>query len=336
MHDRDSSLAHAPDVYFSEGYGRAEEAAGAGEWLRLEAHEGRWQMPVHIRREGGFVDAVSPYGYSGIYAAPGLDADSCATAWEGVAATLRQMGVLSLFLRQSPFYSPELPPQAVRLNQPHPTVCIPVGSEDDVWKGMAGRCRTSCRKAEKLGVTGAVRAATAQDLRPSSAFRRLYEGAMLRREATQRYFFPDAYYERLKEALQGNLLLAEARDQSGDVVASTLLLRHGRRLHYHLSGSDPAAGRLGATNLLLWEAARWACSNSLDEFHLGGGVTDRDSLFRFKESFGGTLLDYSTHGITLDPVGFRDAVVRRSHELERPFDSVLNDPYYPQFRAGSG
>lgn len=334
MQDRDSALSHMPDVYFSEGYGRAEESAGAGEWLRIEALGGRWLMPLHIRRQDGVVDAISPYGYSGIYAAPELDADACEVAWSEAAAALGEMDVVTVFLRQSPFYSPPLPRHSVRMNRPHATVCVPLQSKDAVWGGMAGRCRTSCRKAEKLGMTATVRVASTQDLGPDSAFRRLYESAMRRREAAPRYFFADAYYQRLQEGLVDNLMLAEVYDHAGCVVASTLLMRHGTRLHYHLSGSAPEAGSLGATNYLLWVSAQWGCDNSLTEFHLGGGVTDQDSLFRFKRSFGGTLLDFSTHGITLDPEGFNTAVARRSQVLGRTFESLLKEPHFPQFRAG--
>ena len=63
-------------------------------------------------------------------------------------------------------------------------------------------------------------------------------------------------------------------------------LRGHRWLHYHLGATADSARDLGASNLLLYEAALWGQEQGLEEFHLGGGAgAKEDSLFAFKQRF---------------------------------------------------
>jgi hypothetical protein len=107
---------------------------------------------------------------------------------------------------------------------------------------------------------------------------------MRRQEAGDFYFFPPAYWERLT-ALGDRLVRFDATHDD-EVVASALCLRGDRWLHYHLGATHDSARDLGASNLLLYEAAVWGQEQGLETFHLGGGAGGReDSLFAFKCRF---------------------------------------------------
>lgn len=331
----DSEVA-PPDVYFTEAYGLAETACGSGEWVDIQSFEGRWRMPVHLRSADGFVDAVSPYGYSGIYIDPQLSRHDRRLAWSRAVDELRQRRALSVFIRQSPLVgSPPDTESFRKVVDDHPTVCLGTTDVDAVWKQMEGRSRTSIRKAERLGFTTTVNEVSTSDVASDSVFRALYEGAMRRREAAGHFFFPDAYYEALSRGLGENLLLACVMDASGTPVSAALLMRHASLLHYHLSGASLEAGRNGATNLMLWGVIQWAVKNGIERFHLGGGVSTEDSLFRFKRSFGGVTLSYSAYGAVIDPAGYDHAVEVRATKLRRPVDEVRAVGFFPQFRIGS-
>ena len=199
---------------------------------------------------------------------------------------------------------------------------------------MEGRCRTSIRKAERSGVTASVWPVMPADVAAGSPFRALYEGAMRRRSAAKRFFFPDAYYDTLASGLDSSLFMVSARGDDGAVVAAALLLKHGDLLHYHLSGSSPEAAHLGTTNLLLWEAIRWAATQEIERFHLGGGIADGDSLFKFKRSFGGELLRYSAYGVVVDQAGYRTAVREQAARLGKNEDDLWSQSF-SQFRVGA-
>lgn len=321
-----------PDVYFTEAYGRAEETRGSGEWLDLDAFDGLWRMPLHLRRADGFVDGVSPYGYSGLYIHADLTSHDRRLAWDRAVRELRERDALSVFIRQSPLVGASIDSSDFRtVVDGHQTVCVDVTDASVAWTRMEGRSRTSIRKAERLRLAVTVDRASLADVADNSPFRTLYEAAMRRRNAGESYFFPQEYYESLVLGLGENLLLASVKDEAGTLVSGALLMRHGSLLHYHLSGALPEAGRDGATNLMLWGAIQWASQHGLERFHLGGGVTNGDSLFKFKRSLGGHVLTYSAYGAVVDPVGYERAVSQRSAQLGRAVQD-LDEKYFPQFR----
>jgi len=325
----------SPDVYFLPGYGRAASVANGGEWILLEAFDGAWQVPLILRTLfDGTKDATSPYGYSGAHAAPSLSPSQVQEAWSATVRCLQELGVISLLLRQSP-----LVPQASELPglhpvvSGHPTIVLEPTDSDSAWSAMEGACRNKTRKALKNGYTGEVRPATGTDLAPGSDFRRLYEQTMQRLDAVPVYFFSTRYYEELLGGLGPNLLIAEARDQGGAVVSSTLLMRHEHRLHYHLAGSNMADARMGSNNLMLWTATRYAIEQGLSQFHLGGGISQRDGLFSFKSSFGGRELTYNVSAMIVDQQLYARHTKRRANELNTTTESLLATEFFPAYRA---
>lgn len=336
-HVGDEALAQVPipDVYFGEAYGAAEEVATPGSaWSLLESFDGRWQLPLLITARDGIVDAASPYGYAGVYVAPSLSDRDRNLAWTETRRMLLERDVVSMFVRCSPLVpQADAPRGSTWIVRDHATRAIPVSGEDTMWSALEGRCRTSIRKARRLELSVHVRPATAEDLGPGSAFRRLYESAMERRGASDRYHFPDAYYEQLLNGLGSDLLFGSVGPDD-EPLAAALFLRHGEFLHYHLSGGTIEAGETGATNLLLWEACRFAASHDVKVLHLGGGVEDRDSLYRFKRSFGGRELSFSAYGHVVDRVAYGAALTRRATQLDVSRATLAASRHFPAYRAG--
>jgi serine/alanine adding enzyme len=326
----------SPDVYFTPGYGRAACVTEGGQWSLLEAFDGAWQMPLIVRTLlDGTKDAITPH-FSGVYAAPSLSAAQVQEAWSGTFTSLRELGIISVVLRDSP-----LVPQASPLpgQQPivrgHPTIVLESADSDSAWSAMAGSSRTKIRKALKNGYTGDVRPARREDLTAGSDFRRLYEQTMQRVDAEPVYFFGDDYYSELFDGLGSNLFIAEVRDWHGVVASSDLLICHGQRLHGHLAGSSREDARMGSNNLMIWAAAQFAIYQSLAQFHIGGGVSADDSLFKFKRSFGGRQLEYGISGLIIDPAAYQDHVKARAKECDTTADSLLSANFFPAYRGGS-
>lgn len=327
----------SPDVYFTPGYGRAASVADGGEWVLLEAFDGAWQVPLIVRTLlDGAKDAISPYGYSGVYASPLLSAEQIRQAWAATVSRLRELGVISVLLRHSPLVhqAPDLPGLAWIVSG-HPTIVLEPVDTDSAWSGLDKHCRNKVRKALKNGYAGEVRPAEAQDLAPGSDFRRLYDQTMTRLDATALYAFSDDYYTRLFDGLGPTLFFAQVRDQMGFVVSSNLLIRHGDRLHSHLSGSKPQDARMGSNNLMKWTAAEFAIDHGLRQFHLGGGLDARDSLFKFKASFGGRELEYAVSGLIIDQEAYQAQVERRAKECDTSAAALLGANFFPAYRAGT-
>ncbi|MEV4813667.1 lipid II:glycine glycyltransferase FemX [Micromonospora avicenniae] len=338
----DSGLldADCPDVYFTSAYGTATASLDSGAWQ--VAHESdRLMVPYVLRHVNGTeLDAFTPYGYAGIHVDPGCSEADLAGFWRRTIDHWRQTRTVAVFLRFSPLDTTSV--QAVRaldqleLTQRQDTITVTVSQgPEGVWDAMEGRSRTAIRKASGAGLSAGVRSTEPSDLMAGSPFRRLYESTMVRLGSQPWYLFPDHYYEQLASGLDKALSIAEVRDADGVVVASALVLRHRDRAHYHLAGSDPAAGRLGANNLLVWTILSWAAEHGCRLVHLGGGVRPDDGLFRFKRSFGGSRTPFWTGAVVADPDRYAALVTARARQLGRSVDELVSTGFFPAYRASA-
>ncbi|SCG60919.1 GNAT family N-acetyltransferase [Micromonospora halophytica] len=337
----DDGPSSHPDVYFTAGYGAAVAAADGGTW-HLAYAPGRMMAPYLVRSisDDGY-DAQTPYGYSGVHVEPGCPADELARCWSEAVARWRDSGLVSLFLRFSPLDPGSVAAVraigAVTTTRRADTVTVPVDQGAAVvWDGMAGRSRTAVRKARRVGLEATVRPAGADDLAPGSPFRRLYARTMARVGSSPAYLFPDRYYQLLLQGLGKSLLICQVHGPGGEVVAAALLMWHGERMHYHLAGSEPAAARDGANNLLLWTTLEWAADAGCARVHLGGGVRAADSLFRFKTSFGGVRTPFWTGSLVLDQARYDALVRRRAQRLGRPVTDLAASGFFPAYRWEAG
>ncbi len=225
-------------------------------------------------------DVITPYGYGG---AVGVgDEPPFARFYELYEGWCAENGVVSSFIRFHPlFANHRSAPPSVQLGFEGRTVGWRLGGGRDLLAGMDGKHRNTCRKAMRAGVAVEVTQAPG-DL---SAFAALYEATMRRLEAADYYFFPPAYWESLATRLGDQIALFDAVLE-GEVLASALCLAGGPWLHYHLGAMTDRARDVGATNLLLYEAACWAQTQGCSIFHLGGSAgSGEDSLFAFKRRF---------------------------------------------------
>ena len=279
------------DVYHEAGYHRAYETDRLARAHAYVAEIGGETLfhPVMVRpirdvgaspAPIGSFDAETVYGYSGPLATSD-DPDFLKEAWAGYDTWCHEQGIVCEFTRFNPMLGNHVfaAPKA-KVARDRDTVAIDLRrGVDGLWANYSGNHRNSLRKAQKNGLRCA-EATIAQNL---ARFRRLYEAAMAALNAKDFYRFPDAYYETLSAAFGSRLKLFMVT-KDGEDLAAALFLHDGERLHYHLSGTDPAYRHLAPANLLLHEAACWAIGQGLRDFHLGGGRTPApdDSLLRFK------------------------------------------------------
>jgi serine/alanine adding enzyme len=309
-------------------------------WVRVEDDQGQWEMPLILTRlRGGGYDAASPYGYSGIHISEALGPEQRERAWNTTLDALRDLGVVSLFLRFAPFEEGNRTRAAslATLDMVHlsDTIAVPTNDADDVWTAMQGRARTAVRKAQKAGMTASVEPASMASMSEGGDFRVLYDSTMERLEAASHHRYNDSYYSQLSETLGENLQLVVVRASSGQPVAASLLMIDDSVVHYHLSGSDPAAARDGANNLLLWSILEWSAANGHPRVHLGGGTSAMDSLYKFKLAFGGSAHPYFVGRAVVNKGRYDKLVEERAGELGIEVAKLRESSHFPLYRAGA-
>ena len=331
--------AFVPDVYFARGYGQVDAAESGGTWSTIADPDGTWQMPVVINDLGdGLREATSPYGYSGIHVADReLTTADQADRWNAARELLMDLHVVSVFLRFSPFDPTSATTasgfEGLDIRRSGTTYMVEIGAPSTLWDGLESSCRNKVRKAERHGLTGSVRPVAMADVEPGSDFRRLYEGTMARVGASDRYSFDEAYYRGLAQALGEGLQLVEVHDAKS-VVASSLLMRHEDRVHYHLSGSDPEGARNGANVMLIWSMLEWCAKSGVSWCHLGGGRVEGDGLATFKRSFGGRASDFHVGSCVVDQGAYARLSQERADQLGTTPDALKATGFFPAFRAG--
>jgi serine/alanine adding enzyme len=271
-----------PDAYLLRQYveGAALLDVGRPTFLHLAAPGGRVVFACLVREiQGGGFDVTTPYGYGGPVAVG--EQPPVERFYELYERWCSDRGIVTSFVRFHPLFANHRqapPPFHVELLAP--TIGWLLDAGRDLLAGMHPKHRNVVRKAGAAGVTVTAVAAPA-DLGP---FVELYEETMRRRDAAPFYFFPPAYWERLLSLGERLVVFDAVLDE--ELLASALCLATMPWLHYHLSATSERARTTGASNLVLFEAAKWAQARGFTCFHLGGGLGGRqDSLYEFKRRF---------------------------------------------------
>jgi lipid II:glycine glycyltransferase (peptidoglycan interpeptide bridge formation enzyme) len=186
------------------------------------------------------------------------------------------------------------------------------------------------RRAVNAGVT--VRFTLSPDDEELRTFTRLYSETMNRRHAEKYYLFPAAMIKQMFESMSGSIALFTAHAIDGSPVSSAIILHGGSFIHYHLSGSDPARMPPGTNNLLLVKAAAWGASVGATEFHLGGGSSEGDSLFKFKASMSSERGEFAIGRVIHDPVNYR-RLAKVAADRPGPTNASA-EGFFPAYRAG--
>ena len=273
------------DVYYSRAYVHASTVLEPSEpvLLHYAGANGDVVLPVLIRSipgRDGLFDAITPYGYGGPLGAGA--APPLAEFGAAMDTWALQRGVVCSFVRFHPLYSNHHgAPAAIHTTRLAGTVGWRLDESKDLLACLHGKHRNVVRKAIAAGVT-----VTAHEQPDDlSAFIDMYETTMRRQSAADFYLFPPAYWATLIAPDSPGVVRFDAH-LDGTTIASALCFASKPWLHYHLGATAAEARSLGASNLVLYEAALWAQARDYTCMHLGGGVGGADdSLLAFKRRF---------------------------------------------------
>jgi hypothetical protein len=271
-------------------------------------------------------DAVSPYGYPGPLLAGTDDESFVGAALEAAMPSLRAEGVVSLFVRSHPLLNPSLPAGVGTVVHHGDTVAIdltlPAG---DRWLQLRRNHRTDIVRALQSGH----RAWFDDEWVNFETFKRLYHATMRRRSAAEDYFFDDAYFDGLREALGDGIRLCVVEIEA-EIIAATLFTETCGIVEYHLMGVDEAHLRFAPAKLMFHAAWAWAADRHDTLLHLGGGVGGaNDSLMHFKAGFSPLRFPFFTLRVVLDDREY----ARLARECDPAWEADASDnAHFPAYR----
>jgi len=340
------------DIYHTAGFHAYAQGSGEGEPFLIVVGDRRrgfaWPYllrPVARVPELAFstaADIGSVYGY------PGPLAWGCAPgdpflmhAWAEIQAIWREQAAVSAFTRFHPLLGNAAlaagllagesgHEAATPLVTGGPTVSVDLTlGYEGARAAYAHDIRREVNQARRLGF------ATQFDegWTELATFARLYRDTMIRLGAADYYFFDEAHFVRLRDALEGHLHLLVTRKE-GTVAAAGLFTEWDGIVEWHLVGTDVAFMAQSPSKLLVDSAIEWACARGNHVLHLGGGRGGiKDSLLWFKSRFSSRRHSFNTGRWMLNPEHYAELVTARRAAVADP--ALLDPEYFPAYRAPS-
>ena len=188
-------------------------------------------------------------------------------------------------------------------------------SNEEIWAQTRLNHRRDITRAMRLGYT----ARMDEDWMHFDSFKAMYRATMARRAAEPFYFFEDAYFDGLRDAL-GNSLHLSVIEKDGAVVGAGLFVETSGIVEYHLSGTADGVRGIQPTKLMMHFVTEWAKDRGNHVLHLGGGVGGTsDSLLDFKAGFSPVRHTFTTLRMVIDEAEY-GRLVRASDPLLDPRD----------------
>jgi serine/alanine adding enzyme len=335
------------DTYYRPGYVAAYRSQGGDiRGLVLNTKSRRFLLPLVFRPlstlsfapEASGFDVITPYGYGGILPleADPVSQEDGAQLVASLQAWCRVEGVVSCFLRLHSLEAQHkwfegLRLDGVDLQYSGPTKSVELLEWDEAQavptalpKGRRDKMRWARRKL-------ALEMYTCDEPASDAAlqqFIEIYKGTMDRRQASGFYYFPDSYYRDLAHGLGRDMAIVIARAQE-QPVAAAIFFADGKYAHFHLSGSTDEGRRLHSSAVVILKGAEWARARGCTRLHLGGGVTPNDSLFMFKDTFGGKTFEFYSLRMVAVHARYADLLERRLEAVGNP----LRPNFFPEYRA---
>lgn len=279
----------------------------------------------------GHADATSVYGYPGLLTTAAEGDEIGAHFAAALKAALRELGIVSIFVRQNPLFDTEwLWDSFSEVRAQGSTVLI------DLQEPIAVQ-RAAYRKGHRWSLSVARRlnlSVRRVDLESVVArFSSMYTQTMKSVGASEFYLFSDTYFERLAGQLGDHTTVFEALIDD-NVCGAVLLLKTGQIAQYHLGAWNQVGGNISPVVPLIDAAGEWARAEGCRWFHLGGGVGGADdSLLRFKRGFSKHTRTYKVVRAICDPEVYKTVCEANLRwRLENGFTPPPPE-FFPPFRA---
>lgn len=279
----------------------------------------------YLNKESYF-DYSTPYGYGGPLFDGFISSIEVDQFISELTTYATDHNIVSQFIRFHPLLRNNRPfDSQCHVLYMKKTVFIDTVSPEVICNNINRKNKNVIRKAVKNGISISWDHGENID-----AFISIYNQTMCRKNADDYYFFDRQYFAYLVKNMHNNLIVFYA-SYNDEIIGSSLFLYNEKYMHYHLSGSLEKYHSLGATNYLIYEAAKWASRNGITMLHLGGGVGVADSLFDFKKQFNKNgLVDFCIGGNIFLPEVYKSLInFRKDHDQN--FDEAK--PYFVKYRS---
>lgn len=193
---------------------------------------------------------------------------------------------------------------------------------EEIWKNIKKGHRYNIKKSVEEGcIIEIISKPLISDIED---FVNLYYESMDKNKAPKKYYFPMESINDHFNLL--NSVLIKVKYKKG-IIGASMFIFWDKIIHYHLSGAAYGFKGLYSSDLILWEAIKWAKENGFKYLHLGGGRGKNDSLFEFKKGFSKEILPFYIGKKIFNMEAYQKLLTLNPTSI-RPND------YFPAYRQG--
>ena len=330
------------DIYFAPQYCKIWEDYGDGkaQAFLYESTLGKILYPYLIRKIDytksniNYFDISTPYGYGGPLLLEhkenevSLLVKEFRTEFNTYAHKKR---IISEFIRFHPVYKnynffigSDIECKFIRN-----TIEIDLENEpENILKSMKPKTRNEVRQAIRNELN--VQFYNKLTLENIQKFYEIYSETMNRLEASDYYKFSLEYFINTFNLLKENAEIAFVF-YDNKIISSSIFLLSNKLVHYHLSGSLNKYKSYRPNNIMLYQAALRYKKMGKKCFHLGGGYSGNDSLFKFKKGFNKNgLLDFYI-GTKINNKDIYEKLVKE-WKIKNKLEKDYNSDFFPLYR----
>lgn len=241
----------------------------------------------------GLLDIEPLVGYAGPLATSDAPAEFLAAALKRYSALCRESGIVAELIRFNPLLRNHRPLDGLipdlALAEPKPVIYLPIQRErQEQMPGYPRATRNMVRTGER-----SARVAVLDKADAWSQFEQLYDRTLEATTAPSQWQMQPDVWVRMRHH-PGFRLIGAVQDDR--LLAGALALTSSSTWYYFLAAGvrEPDARR-GVSNAVVHEIALTAAIDGASWLGLGGGTTGSmtDSLFAFKNSFGGEVVPFT-------------------------------------------
>ena len=267
-----------PDIYFTYEYGIACEYSDNAIW---ECCIYKDLMYIYLKREHiidnkPYYDLITPYGYSGYYYKKYNTFSEFIPIFRKEA---KKRNYIVEILRQNPYIDETFHDDIIcnyDILKEKYIYSIEIDNYENYYNSLKRNIKNKFRKATKIGLLFDYKTIKEGDLNEISIFRKLYTSTMNKVNSTKYYYFNNKYFEKLEKL---HSILTYVKNKDNEIIGSCILILFNGYIHYHLSCNNNSESCI--TDFLLLNVIKTFGINK--KVILGGGITNNDSLSKFKE-----------------------------------------------------
>lgn len=283
-------------------------------------------FPLIIRKvDNIFWDATSTYGYGGPLGDNLLNKYEIDELLYAALEFLKEKNFISWFIRLHPILNKNWESSFGVIVDHGPTLSSDLTkTEEEHWAETQNRHKRGIKKALKESIVVKVERLTKENV---ILFSKIYTETMKHLNASEFYFFDEAYFLKLSEKLSDKIVIIIAYDKLKPIAASLYThCKESKIMQYHLGGTLNDYRALQPAKLITHTARAWGRENGYKFLHLGGGVgASLDSLYEYKKGFSSNEHLFRTHRIIINQSKYTELV---PDELE----STDSKGFFPLYR----